>query len=130
VDIDKHDPHAHAWADGVYWVDIDKVPQLAFDHSNILNDALNILRGRVRRRPVGFELLPQKFTLAQIQRLYEVLLNETYDKGNFRKKILDMNLLTDLKESQTNVSHRPAKLYSFDTNRYEELKAKGLHFHM
>lgn len=130
VDIDKHDPQASAWADGVMWKDIKEVPQLAFDHSQILEDALTTLRSRVRRRAVGFELLPQKFTLAQIQRLYEVLLNEKYDKGNFRKKILDMNLLTDLKEMQTNVSHRPAKLFSFDAKRYQELRSNGPYFHL
>ncbi|MFT6323999.1 MAG: 8-oxo-dGTP diphosphatase, partial [Halieaceae bacterium] len=130
IDISKHDPHASAWADGVYWIDIDKVPALAFDHNEILKDALKILRRRVRRRPVGFELLPQKFTLAQLQQLYEVLLNEQYDKANFRKKILAMNLLKDLKENQTNVSHRPAKLFSFDEFRYIELKSKGMSFEL
>lgn len=130
IDIEKHDPHASAWADGLYWVDIDEVPDLAFDHEEILQDALSILRSRVRRRPVGFELLPRKFTLAQLQRLYEVLLSETYDKANFRKKILAMNLLRDLKENQTNVSHRPAKLFSFDEDRYVELKSKGMSFEL
>ena len=130
IDISKHDPHASAWAEGVYWMDIDQVPELAFDHNDILKDALKILRRRVRRRPVGFELLPQKFTLAQLQQLYEVLLNECYDKANFRKKILGMNLLKDLKENQTNVSHRPAKLFSFDEARYSELKSEGISFEL
>jgi len=128
IDISKHDPHASAWADGVYWMDLEDIPDLAFDHADILRDAIRILRRRVRRRPVGFELLPRKFTLAQLQVLYEVLLNERYDKANFRKKILAMNLLQDLNENQTNVSHRPAKLFSFDEARYVELKSKGMSF--
>ena len=105
-------------------------PFKLFDHLEILRDAIEILRERVRRRPVGFELLPRKFTLAQLQELYEVLLNESYDKANFRKKILAMNLLNDLKENQKNVSHRPAKLFSFDMARYVELKSKGISFEL
>ena len=130
IDISKHDPHAAAWADGVYWMDVASIHELAFDHLDVLRDAIEILRERVRRRPVGFELLPRKFTLAQLQQLYEVLLNENYDKANFRKKILAMNLLNDLKENQKNVSHRPAKLFSFDMARYVELKSKGISFEL
>lgn len=130
IDISKHDPHASAWADGLYWLDVQEIPKLAFDHEEILSDALKMLQRRVRRRPVGFELLPKKFTLAQLQKLYEVLLNENYDKANFRKKILATNLLKDIKEMQTNVSHRPAKLFSFDEKRYLELKSKGISFEL
>ncbi len=130
IDIPKYDPHASAWADGVYWLNVDDCTELAFDHGVILHDALSFLRERVRRQPVGFELLPRKFTLANLQDLYEVLLNEKYDKANFRKRILAMNLLTCLKENETNVSHRPAKLYSFDESRYNELKSKGFSFEL
>lgn len=130
IDIPKHDPHASAWADGVYWLDVNECTELAFDHDSILKDALSFLRERVRRQPVGFELLPRKFTLANLQDLYEVLLNEKYDKANFRKRILAMNLLSSLKENEKNVSHRPAKLYSFDKARYNELKSKGFSFEL
>ncbi len=130
IDIAKHDPHASAWAEGVYWVDLEEVPGLAFDHDEILEDALQTLRQRVRHQPVGFELLPQKFALADLQALYEALLNEVYDKANFRKRILAMNLLINLKESQKDVPHRPARLYSFDKKRYDELIAKGFSFEL
>lgn len=130
IDIAKHDPHAAAWADGVYWLDLLDVPKLAFDHSQILNDALLILQQRVRHQPVGFELLPEKFALADLQALYEALLNETYDKANFRKRILSMNLLISLKENQKDVPHRPARLYKFDKHRYDELRAKGFSFEL
>lgn len=130
IDISKHDPHASAWADGVYWIDLENVPELAFDHDSILKDALGALREKVRRQPVGFELLPSKFTLANLQNLYEVLLDEKYDKANFRKRILAMNLLSKLKENEQNVSHRPAKLYAFDESRYNELKSKGFSFEL
>lgn len=130
IDIEKHDPHASAWAQGVYWVDFENIPTLAFDHNEILEDAVKVLRDRVRHRPVGFELLPRKFTLGQLQSLYEALLNETYDKANFRKRILSMNLLHSLKENQKDVPHRPARLYSFDKMRYDELIAKGFSFEL
>lgn len=130
IDIAKHDPHASAWADGVYWVDLEAVPELAFDHSEILKDALKLLQQRVRHQPVGFELLPEKFALADLQALYEALLNEKYDKANFRKRILSMNLLLSLKENQKDVPHRPARLYKFDTQRYDELIAKGFSFEL
>lgn len=130
INIAKYDPHASAWADGVYWVDVDQCPALAFDHDEILADALQILRMRVRHQPVGFELLPEKFALADLQALYEAILNQRFDKANFRKRILSMNLLISLKENQKDVPHRPARLYSFDKQRYDELRAKGFSFEL
>ena len=103
---------------------------MAFDHDEILEDALQILQQRVRHQPVGFELLPKKFALADLQALYEALFNERYDKANFRKRILGMNLLINLKENQKDVPHRPARLYSFDKERYDELIAKGFSFEL
>jgi 8-oxo-dGTP diphosphatase len=128
IDISKHDPSASAWADGVYWMDFDELPDLAFDHDKILNDAVEILRTSVRHKPIGFELLPVKFALAQLQELYEAILDEKYDKANFRKRIVSQDLLIDLKEMQKGVPHRPARLYSFDPEKYELLKKKGFSF--
>jgi 8-oxo-dGTP diphosphatase len=128
INADNYDPQSSSWADAVYWTDLDNVPDLAFDHNQILHDAIQILRNKIRHQPVGFELLPKKFTLGQLQELYEVLLGEVFDKANFRKRILAMNLLKDLNECQKQVAHRPAKLYSFDIDRYEYLKSKGFSF--
>lgn len=125
IDIAKHDPHASAWAEGVYWTSLDDVPHLAFDHDQILKDALDILRNKVRKEPIGFELLPEKFTLADLQNLYEALLNVKFDKANFRKRILSAKFLKDLNEFQEGVPHRPARLYSFDSKKYQELRANG-----
>ena len=128
LDLEKCDPKAFTWANRVFWQDVADIPELAFDHNNVLNDGLVSLQREVKRRPVGFELLPDKFTLGELQALYEALLNERYDKANFRKRFLSMNLLHSLKESQTDVPHRPGRLYSFDKSRYEELKTKGFSF--
>lgn len=130
IDIALHDPHASAWADGVYWRELNDCPALAFDHDDILSDALQALREKVRHQPIGFELLPQKFALAELQALYEAILDTQYDKANFRKRILSMNLLIDLQEYQKDVPHRPGKLYSFDKARYDELKSRGFSFEL
>ncbi len=115
-------------AQEVKWIPIDEAPELAFDHKEIFDKALGILKSIVRVEPIGFNLLPQKFTLTQIQLLYEAILNEKLDKRNFRKKLQKMNLLTDLNEKQTNVSHRAARLYSFDIGTYNKLTKKGFVF--
>lgn len=111
-----------------HWHDIDQIDELAFDHNEILTTCLEKLRRQVREEPVGFELLPEKFTLSELQNLYERILGVELDKRNFRKKILKMKLISDLDEYQTNVPHRPAKLFSFNQERYEQLLKKGLIF--
>lgn len=119
-------PIASAWAETVRWVDMDELQDLAFDHNHILGEAIKTLKRKVQTEPVGFELLPEKFTLRELQNLYEVILGSKFDKPNFRKKIMGINLLTPLEESQENVAHRPAKLYSFNKIEYSRLKKKGL----
>ena len=130
ISVDRYQPLASSWAANVVWVDVNELPELAFDHRNIVNEVLTTLRERVRLQPIGFELLPKKFTLRELQELYEAILGTSFDKANFRKKILSMNLLKDTKEIQKDVSHRPAKLFSFDKNAYESLLNKGFNFEM
>ena len=119
-----------SFAQRVEWHSVAKVQgtALAFDHNTILDTCFNALNRRVRVRPVGFELLPPKFTLTELQHLYEAVLRADLDKRNFRKKILSMNLLIDLEEWQEGVPHRPAKLYSFDRERYRQFEAEGFSF--
>ena len=130
VDIEQYELYPSAWAAGVNWVDVNEIPDLAFDHNRILDDALDNLRQQVRHQPVGFELLPEKFAIGQLQKLYEALLNSTYDKANFRKRILSKKLLISHQEIQKDVPHRPGRLYSFDKNKYDELSAKGFSFEL
>ncbi len=110
------------------WFPVKKLPELAFDHKRIIDIALKRLKGKVRYEPVGFELLPEKFTLSQLQHLYEVLLERQVDKRNFRKKILSMDLLVRLKEREQNVAHRAAGFYNFDRKKYQQLKQKNFNF--
>lgn len=128
IDKQAHSPKASSWASDTRWCKVNDVPKLAFDHNEILHAALERLRKRVRNQPVGFELLPQKFTLNELQSLYECLLGERFDKSNFRKKMLDMNFLDPLKEVEKNVAHRPAKLFSFNYERFEALQKDGFVF--
>lgn len=112
------------------WFEVGDAPSLAFDHARILGTALARLKGKVRYQPVGFELLPKKFTLSQLQRLYEAILERLLDKRNFRKKILKMDLLTELDEIEKDVAHRAARLYSFDRKKYERLARQGFNFEL
>jgi len=86
------------------------------------------LRGKVRYQPIGFELLPTKFTLRQLQHVYETILDRALDKRNFRKKILSMDLLIELDETEQGVAHRAARLYRFDRRKYERLSKRGFLF--
>jgi 8-oxo-dGTP diphosphatase len=110
------------------WFPVTQVPALAFDHADILATALTRLRGKLTYQPIGFELLPPKFTLTQLQHLYEAVHGEDIDKRNFRKKVLSYDLLIPLKETHRDGAHRPAQLFRFDPVKYERLKKKGFLF--
>jgi 8-oxo-dGTP diphosphatase len=110
------------------WFPVSDLPTLAFDHAEILTIALSRLRGKLTYQPIGFELLPRKFTLTQLQRLYEAVLGHHLDKRNFRKKVLSFDLLTPLEESRQEGPHRPAQLFRFDPERSDRLKERGFLF--
>ena len=113
----------------VRWFDVKEIPPLIYDHRKILEKGLERLRKKITEEPIGFELLPKKFTLTAIQTLYESILDGKIDKRNTRKKLLNMNLLTPLDEMQQGVAHRAARLYSFDKEVYKRLKEeKKLNF--
>lgn len=103
-------------ASDVNWFPVKQLPELAFDHKEILEYALKRLRWKLEYTTVAFKLLPEKFTLTQLQEVYEIIFNKELDKRNFRKKILNLGLVKETKETQKEVSHRPAKLYSFNKN--------------
>lgn len=110
------------------WFAVDDLATLAFDHDRIIEVALDRLRAKVRYRPIGFELLPRKFTLTQLQRLYEVVLDQELDKRNFRKRVLSMGLLEELDEVEQDVARRAARLYRFDERKYKKLTRQGFEF--
>lgn len=107
------------------WFTLDCVPQLAFDHDRILREAIRCLRERIHFEPIGFELLPEKFTMRQLQNLYEAILDVHFDRSNFAKKMLHFNILTQLGEKVRPTPKRDACLYGFNQECYNELKQKG-----
>jgi len=128
INPEYHDMELSPIAKSVKWFDIDGLPDVIFDVREIIDAALKKLREEVKYHPVGFHMLPDKFTLTQLQTLYEAILDKKLDTRNFRKKILKMDLLVDTQEKQTNVAHRAAKLYSFDMEIYNQLTEEGLNF--
>lgn len=107
------------------WFAMDEIPHLAFDHEQILRMALSKLRERIHFQPIGFELLPEKFTLKQLQMLYEAILGVHFDRRNFAKKMLHLDILIPLEETTWPTPKREARLYCFNQEKYNELKQKG-----
>ena len=107
------------------WFPVENVPPLAFDHAEILRDALRRLRERIYFYPLGYELLPEKFTLKELQTLYEAVLGVQFDRRNFAKKMQRLDILTQLDETVWPTPKREAKLYSFNIEKYNELKKRG-----
>jgi len=128
VNLAGHRVQASTDARTAAWFPVNELPQLAFDHEKILLAAHERLRDKVRYQPIGFELLPEKFTLRQLQHLYEVILGRELDKRNFRKKVLGMEIVKETNEIETDVAHRAARLYRFDKRRYDRLMKKGFNF--
>ena len=118
VKMSDFNPSASSFAERVLWQEVQNIPELAFDHSEIVTTALNKLRNDVRELRVGHELLPEKFTLTQVQSLHESILNSSFDKRNFRKKALNDSWVIPLDEKQTGVFHKPARLYSWNKDRF------------
>lgn len=117
-------------AERAAWFEVTDLPRLAFDHQTIFETALTRLKGKVRYQPVGFELLPEKFTLSALQHLYESVLERTLDKRNFRKKLLQLDILEETDDFEEDVAHRAARLYRFDRQKYQRHLARGLTFEL
>jgi len=124
----EHQPQAATDASAAAWYSAAKLPKLAFDHKEIVSLAIERLRAKVRYAPIGFELLPSKFSLTQLQRLYETVLDRELDKRNFRKKVLGLEILIDTGETEKNVPRRAAQLYRFDRKKYRQLTRDGFNF--
>ena len=110
--VPQPDPKSHA--SQAEWVDVYDIPSLAFDHNNIVTEGLKKLREELNTKHIGFELLPEKFTLSQLQKLYEIILDKKFDKRNFRKNIKKLDHIIPLDEKQTGVLHKPAQLFTYD----------------
>lgn len=113
---------------GAVWYDLDEMPNLVLDHDKLVEDALSHLRLKASYQPIGFELLPEKFTIPKLQSLYESIYQKKFDDRNFRKKIIALDVLTKLDEKDKSTSKKGAFLYKFNRKKYDKLVEKGINF--
>lgn len=114
-----------SFAQSAEWVAVHDINELAFDHYDILQAALKKLKDKLAIQPIGFNLLPEKFTIGQLHKLYEAILDKKIDKRNFRRKIIKLNILTNLNEKQTGVAHKPSSFVKFNEKNYRKLCELG-----
>ncbi len=122
INIDQDKAAKFILQSNARWYDVSEVTELAFDHLTILQQALQVLRTDLNLKPIAYELLPPKFTLGQLQQLYEVILGIKLDKRNFRKKVAGMPFIVPINEKQVDVSHKPARFFSFNRKIYMKTK--------
>ncbi|MFC0875226.1 NUDIX domain-containing protein [Saccharicrinis sp. FJH2] len=120
VKIDQSEPKDVS--ENLHWVPVDQLPHLIFDHDAIVKRAFEEIQRELRTEPVGFELLPKKFTIRQLQLLYEIVFERELDSRNFRKKIRNLKYIVPLEEKETGVSHKPAQLFRFDPKLFNKYK--------
>jgi 8-oxo-dGTP diphosphatase len=130
INLQEHPVQAATDASDAQWFELADLPVLGFDHEKILGCARDRLRAKIRYEPIGFELLPKVFTLSQLQKLYEQILERPIDKRNFRKKLLKMELLIDTGNKEAGVAHRAAQLYQFNVEKYQTIRQQGFNFEL
>jgi len=128
VNLFKYTLKASTDAKEAEWYPVNDLPSLAFDHENIVLNALSKLQNKVLREPLVFEFIPEKFTLPQVQFVYETILQKKLDKRNFRKKLLATGLIEVLEEHETNVTHRAARFHLFNKDEWNKKSRGGLEF--
>lgn len=125
---DGHTLEATTDAEKAQWFEMDTLPELSFDHKEIIEVAIDRLRGKITYEPIGFELLETKFPFSDLEKLYTTLLGRPIDRRNFRKKITSLNILDELDEKISLGKGRPASLFKFNEKRYKELQKEGIIF--
>jgi 8-oxo-dGTP diphosphatase len=118
VKMEDYQPQASSFAKSAEWIPVNEIKELAFDHFDILQTAKSKLKQMIKIRPIGFNLLPEKFTLSQLHKLYEAILDKPLDKRNFRRKIQKLNIVISMEEKQSGVPHKPSQLFMFDKEHY------------
>jgi 8-oxo-dGTP diphosphatase len=126
VEFSKVTPKPDWLSEDCQWHDIHKVPRLIYDHNQIVESALEALRLSLNDHPVGYNLLPEKFTMPELQKLYETILDTPLDRRNFQKKMLGIDILERLNERKLGGAHKAPFLYRFDKKKYEKAMKKGL----
>ena len=126
IDFLKATPQKGNNQEIIEWIDHKEVPELIIDHKEILDKALQTLRIELNLMPIGYNLLPEKFTMPELQKLYETILDKKLDRRNFLRKITNIGILNKLDEKKSNVAHKAPNLYTFDKDKYEEVLKNGL----
>lgn len=126
VDMHNCTPTPDIMSDRCTWIPLNQLPELLFDHSEIVEKAMEQLRSRINYMPVGISLLPEKFTMKDFQTMYENILDGRLDRGNFQKKMLKLGFLDRHEKQLTGGAHKAPYLYSFNKDRYNELVEKGI----
>jgi 8-oxo-dGTP diphosphatase len=126
VEYSKVSPSPALLSEECKWWDIDKLPGFILDHKKIVDRALAALRLQLNYQPIGYNLLPEKFTMPELQKLYETILGKVLDRRNFQRKILGYQILRRLKETKKGVPHKSPYLYSFDLKKYDDALNEGL----
>lgn len=125
VEYSKVFPKPDMLSEECTWWDVHKVPRLIYDHNEIFRDALDALKLSIMEHPVGINLLPAKFTMPELQRLYETILDTKLDRRNFQKKMLSLGILERLSERKTGGAHKAPYLYKFDRSKYRKAMKGG-----
>jgi 8-oxo-dGTP diphosphatase len=116
-------------AEHAQWFGIKQLPELAFDHQDILNVAIERIRAKIRYQPIGFELLDKVFSFADLEHLYTTLLDRDIDRRNFSRKVLALGILDETNEyAKPEGKGRPSKMYRFNEQRYQQLEKEGMNF--
>lgn len=128
VEFSEVVPTPDQFTDECRWWDVDEVPPLLFDHNDMIKLALKTLRRQLSYQPIGYNLLPEKFTMPELQRLYETILGQPLDRRNFQKRIVGYAILERLEERKTGGAHKAPYLYRFDTEKYAKVLEEGMSF--
>lgn len=126
VPFEKVEPQPDAISEACTWWDLSEVDKLLLDHNKILQRALEALRLQLHYQPIGYNLLPEKFTMPELQKLYETILGRPLDRRNFQRRMLDFGILERLEERKTGVAHKAPYYYRFDKKRYQQALEEGL----
>jgi 8-oxo-dGTP diphosphatase len=126
VDLSKVDPRPDIFSDACSWYNLEDRGVMVLDHDHILQTALAVLRMQLNHQPIGYNLLPRKFTLPELQKLYETILDRKLDRRNFQRKVFSYGILRSLDEKRTGVAHKAPYLYSFDLRQYQKALKLGL----
>jgi len=126
VEFSQVQPHPDELSDICEWVNLDEIGNLMMDHNAILNKALETLRLQLTFQPIGYNLLPEKFTMSELRKLYETILGKELDRRNFQRKILAYDILIRLEEVRKGVAHKAPTLYKFNLENYQKALEEGL----